>query len=119
MIEGLAFWFMAITAAIGAVHVLLGLFGLKLKTASIFATAVVELVVVAQLVVTILVLAGGTAPKGALVEFFGYLLVALLVPVAGVFFAFLEKSKNATIILGIAGLTISIMLLRMLTIWNG
>jgi hypothetical protein len=42
-----------------------------------------------------------------------------LVPVAGAFFAFLEKSKNATIILGIAGLTISIMLLRMLTIWNG
>jgi hypothetical protein len=119
VIDGLAYWFMGIAASIGGLNLLLGLFGMKLKTASIVATAVVELVVVAQLVVTIVVLAGGGAPKGALIEFFGYVLVALFVPIAGVFLALIEKTKNATIILGIAGLTISIMLLRMLTIWNG
>ncbi len=118
MIEAQAFWFMGIAFAIGAINLLLGLFGLKLKTASLVATGVVELLVIGQLFVAIFVLAGGAASKGSIFEFFGYLLVALVVPVAGAFFALVEKTKNATIILGLAGVTISVMLLRMWTIWN-
>ncbi|MEN9731217.1 MAG: hypothetical protein RL488_527 [Actinomycetota bacterium] len=118
MIEAQAFWFMGIAAAIGLVNLLLGLFGMKLKTASLVATEIVELLVIAQLFVAIVVLAGGAKTTGSIFEFFGYLLVALLVPAGAAVFAIAEKSKNATIILGLAGLTISIMLLRMWTIWN-
>jgi len=118
LIESQAFWFMGIAAVIGAINLLLGLFGLKLKTASLFATGVVELLVIGQLFVAIFVLAGGGVSKGSVFEFFGYLLVALVVPVAGAFFALAEKTKNATIILGIASITIAVMLLRMWTIWN-
>lgn len=109
---------MGIAAVIGAINLLLGLFGMKLKSASLVATGVVELLVIGQLFVAIFVLAGGEASKGSIFEFFGYLLVALIVPVAAAFFALAEKTKNATIILGIGGLTIAVMLLRMWTIWN-
>lgn len=118
MIEAQAFWFMGIAAAIGLVNLLLGLFGMKLKTASLLATAIVELLMISQIFVAIIVLAGGARATGSIFEFFGYLLVALLVPAGAALFALAEKTKNATIILGLAGLTISIMLLRMWTIWN-
>ena len=118
MIESQAFWFMGISAIIGGLNLLLGLFGLKLKSASLYATAVVELLVLAQLVIAIVQLVAGNSPSGSVFEFFGYVLVALLVPLGAAVFAFAEKTKNATIILGLAGLTISIMLLRMWTIWN-
>jgi hypothetical protein len=82
VIEAQAFWFMGIAAAIGLVNLILGLFGMKLKTASLAATAIVELLVIAQLFVAIFVLAGGAKTTGSIFEFFGYLLVALLVYLA-------------------------------------
>lgn len=118
MIEVQAFWFMGIAAGIGLANLLAGLFGMKLKTISLLATGVVELLVIAQLFVAIFALVGGVKTTGSIFEFFGYLLVALLVPAGAAVFALAEKTKNATIILGLAGLTISIMLLRMWTIWN-
>jgi hypothetical protein len=119
VISAQAFWFMGIALGVGGVNLLLGLFGLKLKTASLLATGLVELLVVAQLVVTLSVLISGANPIGSLPEFFGYVLVALLVPIAAAALAIAEKSKNATIILGLAGLTIAVMFLRMHTIWFG
>ena len=119
MISAQASWFMGIALSIGGVNLLLGLFGLKLKTASLLATGLVELLVVTQLVITVLSLISGASPVGSLPEFFGYVFVALLVPVAAAALAIAEKSKNATIILGLAGLTIAVMFLRMHTIWFG
>lgn len=86
---------------------------------SIGALAVVELLLLVQLVASIVLVIGGARAKGDTVEFFGYLITALLVPLATGFWALLERTRWSTFILGIGGLTVSIMLVRMYQIWFG
>ena len=52
-------------------------------------------------------------------EFFGYLLVALLIPIGGAIWALLERGKWSTVVMGAALLTLSVMLVRMYQIWTG
>ncbi|MFM2384754.1 MAG: hypothetical protein RL166_628 [Actinomycetota bacterium] len=54
-----------------------------------------------------------------MIEFYGYLLTALLVAVGAGLWSLAERSKYSTMILGAANLTIAIMLLRMWQIWFG
>ena len=86
---------------------------------SIGALAVVELMLIVQLVAAIVLVIGGARAKGDTVEFFGYLITALLVPLATGFWALLERTRWSTFILGIGGLTVAIMLVRMYQIWFG
>lgn len=86
---------------------------------SIGALAVVELMLLVQLVASIVLVIGGARAKGDTVEFFGYLITALLVPLATGFWALLERTRWSTFILGIGGLTVAIMLVRMYQIWFG
>lgn len=99
----------------------LGLAAIKRKPSlvSIGALAVVELALVVQLVASIILVAGGARAKGDTVEFFGYLITALLVPAATGFWALLERTRWSTFILGIGGLTVVVMLVRMSQIWFG
>jgi hypothetical protein len=53
------------------------------------------------------------------VEFFAYLLVAIMVPVGAGFWALVERNRWSTVILGVAALTVAIMLVRMNQIWTG
>ena len=91
----------------------------KPSLVSIGALAVVELALVVQLVASIILVAGGARAKGDTVEFFGYLITALLVPAATGFWALLERTRWSTFILGIGGLTVVVMLVRMSQIWFG
>ncbi|MEN9661035.1 MAG: hypothetical protein RLZZ443_964 [Actinomycetota bacterium] len=86
---------------------------------SIGALAVVELMLIVQLVAAIVLVIGGARAKGDTVEFFGYLITALLVPLATGFWALLERTRWSTLILGIGGLTVAVMLVRMYQIWFG
>ena len=86
---------------------------------SIGALAVVELMLLVQLVASVVLVIGGERAKGDTVEFFGYLITALLVPLATGFWALLERTRWSTFILGIGGLTVAIMLVRMYQIWFG
>jgi hypothetical protein len=86
---------------------------------SIGALAVVELMLLVQLVASIVLVIGGARAKGDTVEFFGYLITALLVPLATGFWALLERTRWSTLILGIGGLTVAVMLVRMYQIWFG
>ena len=104
---------------LGGVNLLLGLFGLKLKTFNLAILAVVEVIVVAVLVFAVVALISGESATGSIFEFFGYVAVALIVPIVAGMLAIAEKSKNANIIIGIAGFTIAVMILRMWTIWSG
>lgn len=86
---------------------------------SVGALAVVELMLLVQLVASIVLVIGGARAKGDTVEFFGYLITALLVPLATGFWALLERTRWSTLILGIGGLTVAVMLVRMYQIWFG
>ncbi|GAB3000580.1 hypothetical protein LWP59_37180 [Amycolatopsis acidiphila] len=80
--------------------------------------AVVEVLVVAQLVIGIVLLIGGGHP-GNLVTFLAYLIGALVIIPAGAAWALAERSRSSTVILGVACIAISVMVLRLHEIWGG
>jgi hypothetical protein len=52
-------------------------------------------------------------------EFFGYLIVAIMVPVGAAIWALVERSRWSTVIMGAGVLTVVVMLVRMHQIWTG
>jgi hypothetical protein len=86
---------------------------------SVGAVALVEGFLLVQLAVTIALVASGNQAKGDTVEFFGYILTALIVPPAAVGWAIVDRSRWSTVVLGVSGLTVAIMLVRMWQIWSG
>lgn len=119
MVEWLFQFLLWLSLGIGAVLVVLGLIGLKPSGYLILSLALVEVSLLVQLAVSVgMVLAGSQAAVSTL-EYFGYLLVALLIPVAGGIWALAERTRWSTVIMGAAALTISVMLVRMWQIWSG
>ena len=108
-----------ICLAASALPLVLAAMNRKPSLVSIGALAVVEVVLLVQLVASIVIVIGGARAKGDTVEFFGYLITALLVPLATGFWALLERTRWSTLILGIGGLTVAVMLVRMSQIWFG
>ena len=60
----------------------------------------------------------GNPPSGSLLEFWVYLVSAALLPFAAVAWALLERSRWSTVIMGIAALSIAVMVWRMHVIWT-
>ena len=103
----------------GLLLVLMGLIGRKPSGFSLALVIGSEFGLLMQLVATITVLLLGDSSVGDAWEFFGYLLVALVVPIGGAFWALVEKSKWSTVVMGSAILTVVVMLVRMRQIWTG
>lgn len=103
----------------GLLLLLLGLFGRKPSGLSLLLTALVELALLVQLVASIVLAIQGARAQGDTLEFFGYLLVALLIPVAAAVWALIERTKWSTVILGVGALTVAVMIVRMYQIWTG
>lgn len=119
MIEPLYQVLLWISAGFGAFNLVLAAFRRKPSMISLGATALVELGLFVQLVATVALLIGGKTSTGNLGEFFGYLLVALLIPVGAILWSLVERTVQSTVILGFAPLVIAVMLFRMMTIWSG
>lgn len=103
----------------GLLLVLMGLVGRIPSGFSISLVAISELALVIQLSLSIVLVFMGQQAKVDTWEFFGYLLVALMVPAGGAFWALLERSKWSTVVLGATSLTLAVMLVRMWQIWSG
>lgn len=119
MVEWLFYLVLFQTTAIGAVLVLLGLFGVKPIGYLVLVFATIEASLLIQLAVSVGIVVAGSHAALSTIEFFGYLLVALLVPLAGAAWALMERTRWSTVILGATALTVSVMLLRMWQIWYG
>ena len=119
MVEWLFYLVLFQTTAIGAVLVLLGLFGVKPSGYLVLVFATIEASLLIQLAVSVGIVAAGSQAALSTIEFFGYLLVALFVPLAGAAWALIERTRWSTVILGATALTVSVMLLRMWQIWYG
>jgi hypothetical protein len=115
-------WFtwvqLAVAVAAGVLCLVLGLAGRVPSDLTIGALALVELLLVVQLVVAILAPAFGNEPTGSVLEFYVYLVSALLLPPAAAFWALLERNRWSTVILGVAALAVGVMVYRMLQIWT-
>jgi len=114
-------WFTAVQVAVA---VLAGLLCLALGFArripndlTLGVTAVVELLLVAQVVIALIAPATGNQPTGSLLEFWVYLGSAVLIPPAAVFWALIERNRWSTVVLGVACLAVAVMLYRMGQIW--
>jgi len=117
MIEWFTYVQLGVAVGAGLLCVVLGLVGRVPSDLTMGATALVEVLLVAQLVVTIVAPAAGNEPTGSLAEFYIYLVSAVLLPVAGGFWALVERSRWSTVILGAICLAIAVMLYRMNQIW--
>lgn len=117
MLEWLTWLQIALAVLGGILGVLLGSLGRKPSDLTMGVTGVVALLLIVQLGVTVASPLMGNEPTGSLFEFYLYLVTAILVPIAAGFWALLDRSRWATIILGAACLAVAVMLVRMSTIW--
>jgi hypothetical protein len=106
-----------VACAAGLLCIVLGIAKKLPGDLSMGAVALVELLLIAQLVVAIVAPAVGNQPSGSLAEFYIYLISALILPLAGAFWALIERNRWSTIILGGVCLAIAVMVYRMSQIW--
>jgi hypothetical protein len=114
-------WFttLQITVALAA-GLVLAIFSFAKRKPSLISLGfltVSEVLLLGQLVLSILLVSGGARAKTDTIEFFGYLLVALMIPVGAAVWALVERNRWSTMVLGVAALTVAIMLGRMSQIW--
>lgn len=118
----LEWWYVAqlvFATGAGLLLLLLGLIGRPPSGFSLLLTALVEFGLAMQLVAsTTLFILGERAVIDTL-EFFGYLIVAMMIPVGAAIWAIVERSRWSTVVLGAAALTVAVMLVRMQQIWTG
>jgi hypothetical protein len=117
MIPWLAFVEIGIAVVCGLLCVVVGLAGRKPSDITNGATVAVEAALLGQLVVTIGTSILGNHPTGNLLEFYVYLITAILLPPAAVFWGLIERTRWSTAVLGVACLAVAVMLYRMYQIW--
>lgn len=119
MVEWLFQTLLAVSVVVGALLVVLGLVGVRPNGYLILSLGLVEVSLVIQLAVSVGMVLAGAQAKISTLEYFGYLIVALMVPLAAAVWALAERTRWSTVIMGASALTISVMLVRMWQIWTG
>lgn len=89
----------------------------KPSLVSLSVIGLIELGLLVQTVVSIVLVSGGERAKTDTIEFFGYLFVALMIPIGAGFWALVERNRWSTMVLAVAAGTIGVMLARMQQIW--
>jgi hypothetical protein len=82
------------------------------------AEALLGLLLVAQAIVAGAAPAFGNTPVGDPLEFWMYLVVALLLPFVAGFWALVDRRRSAFLVLIVVNLAVAIMVYRMLVIWQ-
>lgn len=108
-----------VDTTVGLLSVILGIAKRRPSGVTIGALALVQLGLLIQLVASIVLVIGGARAKADTVEFFAYLIVALMVPLGAAFWALIERSRWSTVVLGVGALTVAVMLVRMQQLWTG
>ena len=109
-------WF-GVTA--GVLLVLMGLVGRKPSGFSLALVAGSEFGLLMQLIASITLVVLGERAVIDTWEFFGYLIVAILVPVGTAIWALVDRNRWSTVVMGAGILTVVVMLVRMHQIWTG
>lgn len=117
MIEWFQYAETAAAVLAGLLCLVLGLAGRRPSDLTLAAAALVELLLIVQLVVSAIAPAVGNLPTGDGLEFWVYLVCAVLIPPAAVFWALVERDRWSTVVLGVACLAIAVMVYRMGQIW--
>jgi hypothetical protein len=115
-------WFtiaqIAVAVLAGLFCIIAGLAGRRPSDVSVGSLALVEVLLIIQVVVAIVAPLAGNPPTGDLLEYWVYLVSAALLPIGGVLWALMERSRWSTVILGVAAFAVAVMLWRMQVIWT-
>lgn len=115
-------WFTLVQVGVAVVAatlcVVLGLAGRRPSDLTVGALALLEVLLIAQVVMAVIAPFAGNAPTGSALEFWVYLVPCALLPAAGVAWALLERSKWSTVIMGVAAAAVAVMVWRMYVIWT-
>lgn len=115
-------WFtiaqVAVACVAGVFAVALGLAGRRPSDWTVGGMALILVLLLVQVVIAIVAPLAGNPPTGSLLEFWVYLVSAVLLPPAAVAWALIERSRWSTVIMGIAALAVAVMVWRMWTIWT-
>jgi len=117
MIEWFTLVQVAVACAAGLLCVVLGLAGRTPADITNGATALVEVLLIGQLVLAIVAPLTGNTPTGSSLEFWVYLVTALLLPALAIFWGLVERNRWSTVILGVACFAVAVMVFRMHQIW--
>jgi hypothetical protein len=117
MIEWFTWLQIAIAVAAGVLCIVVGLLGRAPADLTMGATLLVELILVGQILVSAVAPALGNVPTGSLLEFWLYLITAMLIPPLAIIWGLVERSRWSTVILGAGSIAVAIMLYRMHAIW--
>lgn len=117
MIVWFAFSQVGIACVAGLLCLVLGFTGRKPADLTLAVVALVEVLLTVQLVVSIVAPIVGNNPSGSLLEFYIYLISALLIPPVAGFWALIERTRWSTVVLGVACLAVAVMVYRMYQIW--
>ena len=118
MIEWFTYLQVAVAVVVGLTAVVAGLAGRRPGDVTVGGMALILLLLLAQVVVAIVQPLVGNAPVGSALEFWVYLVSAVLLPPAAVFWALIERSRWSTVIMGVAALAVAVMVWRMQVIWT-
>ena len=118
MIEWFTWLQLGVAVAAGLLCIAMGLAGRVPGDLTIGALALVEVLLLVQVVVAFIAPALGNEPTGSVLEFGTYLVGALILPPAAAFWALLERNRWSTVVLGVAALSVGVMVYRMFQIWT-
>jgi hypothetical protein len=115
-------WFtivqVTIAVAAGLLCLVAGLAGRRPSDLTVGSLALIEVLLLAQVVVAIIAPFAGNPPTGSALEYWVYLVSAVILPFGGVAWALIERSRWSTVIMGVVALSVAVMVWRMQSIWT-
>lgn len=114
-------WFTTIAIVVsviaGLIALVLGGIGRTPDDYSVLSTAAVAVVLLVQIVIGAVAPFVGNEPTGDLLEWWIYLITALVLPIAAIAWALVDRSRWSTVVMGVASLAVAVMIFRMNQIW--
>ncbi len=107
-----------VAVLVGLAAIVAGLAGRRPGDVTVGGMALILVLLLAQVVMAIVGPIAGNAPLGSGLEYWVYLVSAVLLPPAAVFWALIERSRWSTVIMGVAALAVAVMVWRMQVIWT-
>ena len=118
MIEWFTWAQVVVACVAGLVCLVAGFSGKLPNDITVGAVALVLLLLLVQLVVAIVAPFAGNPPTGNVVEFYIYLVSAILLPPLAVVWALVDRTRWSNLVLAAAVFAVAVMVYRMLQIWT-